>query len=152
MDVLYDDYLFNVKFKYKLDNDEIEANEYIIREAYNNNVPVEEFRRHGYEDMLFRKIENYDTDVLARELKDRYWVPDLDDIDTDDLEDEILSRWDCSLVKKNTDDDYAYYISSVIKCPTKFKLHLCKILGINSFAYSDEEILNFIKEKLSKAI
>lgn len=36
MDVLYDDYLFNVKFKYKLDNDEIEANEYIIREAYNN--------------------------------------------------------------------------------------------------------------------
>lgn len=152
MDVLYDDYLFNVKFKYKLDNDEIEANEHIIRDAYNNNVPVEDFKRQGYEDMLFRKIENYDTDALARELGDRYWVPDLDDIDTDDLEDEILSRWDCSLVKKNTNDDYEYYMYSVINCPTKFKLHLCKILGINSFAYSDEEILNLIKEKLSKAI
>ena len=53
------------------------------------------------DDELFRKVSNISDESAINIVNDRCLGKYcLDDVDTDDLEDEITTRWDCSMVKE----------------------------------------------------
>ena len=159
MEYDFDKYLYEISCKYNLDEDEIAANTQYIKDCYTKDVGIVAFGNAGYADNLFRKLDNIPSFMLKQELRFRnehIW-DDLSDVDTEDLEDELETRRDCHLVDKNKLDiedlnSLAYKITGYRMYDDRssqgIKDMICYALSINSWAYSKDELIELIKEKL----
>lgn len=136
--------------------EEIEPNYQYFRECYDlNQSPKDVLINLKYnEDELFRKISNISDESAINIVNDRCLGKHcLDDVDTDDLEDEITTRWDCSMVKE--DELSSERMLEIIKergesiSDKPLKIMLCEALGFsNHFAYTKEEIIEELIKKL----
>ena len=136
--------------------EEIEPNFQYFRDCYDDRqTPEDVLKNIKYnEDELFRKISNISDESAINIVNDRCLGKYcLDDVDTDDLENEITTRWDCSMVKE--DELSSERMLEIIKergesiSDKPLKIMLCEALGFsNHFAYTKEEIIEELIKKL----
>ena len=134
--------------------EEVDINYEYFREEYDSNKsPMNVLLNiHHNTNDLYRKIDNITDDDIIEEITSRnIGMCCLRNVNTEDLEEEILDRWDNTLIKK---EDYQNELEEEIEyrllkdCKT-LKETICKALGFNnSFAYSKEDIINEINKRL----
>lgn len=134
--------------------EEVDVNYEYFREEYDSNkTPMSVLLNiHHNTDDLYRKIDNIpDEDIIEESLSRNIGTCCLRNVNTEELEEEILDRWDCSLIKKETaqndlEEEIEYILSKNSKT---LKDAICRVLGFNnSFAYSKEDIINEINKRL----
>ena len=136
--------------------EEVEPNFQYFRDCYDDKqTPEYVLKNINYnEDELFRKISNISNESAINIINDRCLGKYcLDDVYTDDLEDEISTIWDCSMVKEGelSSERMLEIIKergdSVLDKP--LKILICEALGFNNhFAYTKDEIIEELVKKL----
>lgn len=119
-------------------------------------TPIEAIESLRYnEDELFRTIDSFSDQMLINEIENRRLTDQIiSDADTDDLEYEINNRWDKTLVNPSQIDrddllDMLGIKESDICKSEKVRDAICQVLGFsNSFAYTNEDIINELKRVL----
>lgn len=142
----------------QIDSDFIENNISYFREQYDSNyTPINTLSQIETDiDELLFKLTDIPDDNLIEEINNRnlgkYCI---EYIHTDDLEEEVLSRWDKSLIEpgKFSRDELLEELGidegDILDGNDSVKAVICKALGFNnSFAYSKEDIINEINKKL----
>lgn len=136
--------------------EEIEPNFQYFRDCYDDRqTPEDVLKNIKYnEDELFRKISNISDESAINIINDRCLGKYcLDYVYTDDLEDEISTRWDCSMIKEEelSTERMLEIIKergdSVLNKP--LKILICEALGFsNHFTYTKDEIIEELIKKL----
>jgi hypothetical protein len=134
---------------------EVDANFEYFRECYDGNESpqyvVANLRFN--ENDLFRKIDNITDECILSEVNTRFIADDvISSADTDDLEDEILERWDKTLV--NPDELEVDELLDLLEKKDGRRYYgdnkkdiICELLGFNnSFGYTVEEAIEEIKK------
>jgi hypothetical protein len=138
--------------------EEISPNDDYFKKCYKSGMTPEEAIESlaDNNDELFRRIKDIPSKFILDEVHNRCMIYEvLSETDTDDLENELLDRWDSSLVKLYDVDDeelidelskrglYSTTNSNGVKAI------ICEALGFsNSYAYSKEDILAEIEKRL----
>lgn len=170
----FDDYLYELKKiattnrkaktdigknirEFNINSDFIEANFLYFRDQYDFGYSPYDVLSQIDTDKseIFVKLEELSDDIIVSEVGNRCINKlCLDDVDTDDLETELDSRWDKTMVKPYdmTDEEHMEYLNlsddDVIK-GKNFKTILCNLLNLNnSFAYTKEEIIKELIKKI----
>ena len=137
---------------------DVDNNPDYFSECFDNEyTPIKAIESLRYnEDELLRDIESFSDDLLMEEVKNRRLHLDIiRDADTDDLEYEIENRWDKSLCRVNQMDrdellDALGLTEDNIYTTNDPREAICKALGLsNSFAYTNDELIEIIKEKIN---
>lgn len=146
-----------VIYDYNLRCTDIDNNDDYFRPLFDEGkTPIEAIESLKYnEDELFRTIDSFSDEILLKEIENRKLEREIiGDTSTYDLEDEILGRWDCELIKPSelTKDELLERLGieeDNICTSNNLKEIICKVLGFsNSFAYSKEEILKELERVL----
>ena len=146
----------------KLIEDEVLINREYFLSCYNSKILLEKLFLDlvNNEDELYRKANNFTSSVVIDEIINRgLEYKFISDISTDDLEAELSTRWDSDMtyIHDISDDDlidelskrgYPCNDSGINDKPRDL---ICKVLGFyNSFACTDEDIINALRKKLKK--
>lgn len=152
------DSLKRINFK----EDEIVPNIEYFRFCYNfrNSAESALIKLPAYEDELLRKVEDFSDKYIKEEFNIRRLDPDLSEVDNEALLDELNSRSFSSYYGQICDFNTETLIDELVdrkdanllftQC-RNFRQILGQILNIsNDFAYSDNELIELVKEKLKK--
>ena len=136
---------------------EVDANFQYFKDCYDDGqTPENAVLNISYnEDVLFRKLTDVSDKFILDEVDNRYLSKDvISDASTDDLEDEIEDRWDCTMVKKSrlTLEEIIELLEER-RCRSDYgtpKQVICETLGFyNSYSVTNDEIIEKLKEKLN---
>lgn len=145
-----------------LTEDEIDINRDYFLSCFNAKVSLDKLFADllNNEDELYRKADKFTSNIIVDEIINRgLEYKFISDFSTCDLETELSSRWDSDLtyIYDISDDDLIDELSNRgYPCTDtgiadKPRDLICKILGFyNSFACTDEDIINAMKKKLKK--
>lgn len=134
---------------------EVDANFEYFRECYDGNESPEYVvaNLRFNENDLFRKIDNITDECILSEVNTRYIADDvISSADTDDLEDEILERWDKTLV--NPDELEVEELLDLLEKRNGRRYYgdnkkaiICELLGFyNDFSATYEEAVEALKK------
>lgn len=134
---------------------EVDANFEYFRECYDGNESPEYVvaNLRFNENDLFRKIDNITDECILSEVNTRYIADDvISSADTDDLEDEILERWDKTLV--NPDELEVDELLDLLEKRNGRRYYgdnkkavICELLGFyNDFSTTYEEAVEALKK------
>lgn len=135
--------------------DEVDANFEYFRECYDGNESPEYVvaNLRFNENDLFRKIDNITNECILSEVNTRYIADDvISSADTDDLESEILERWDNTLI--NPDELEVDELLDLLEKRDGRRYYgddkktvICELLGFyNSFSTTYEEAVEALKK------
>lgn len=138
-----------------LSEDDIYPNEKYFKECFKSNETPENVLEdiHYHDEDLNRNITKFSDTTIKDEVSRRRLDNDiLSDIDTDDLELELMDRYDATMVHlydvndEDLIDELARRRFDAIQGKSKLSI-ICDVLGLsNSFAYSKDEIIDEIKK------
>ena len=139
------------------DETDIYTNEKYFKECFDDNETPEHVieNLHYNEDELCRKIRKFKDEILIDEVSRRGLICSiLSNADTDDIEYELGNRWDstlsrvCDLSDEDLIDELIRRNHYKFSCKNDGKLAIiCEALGFsNSFAYTEDEVINEIKK------
>lgn len=139
------------------DETDIYPNEKYFKECFEGNETPEHVieNLHYNEDELCRKIKRFKDETIIDEVSRRGLIYSiLSNADTDDIECELGNRWDstllrvCDLSDEDLIDELIRRNHYKFSCKNDGKLAIiCETLGLsNSFAYTEDEVINEIKK------